>query len=64
MPADRKRQKALDILHEEFIKSDKVEPLEFLREKGVEIDKRLRKYVKIWRQNKNRIRSARKNIST
>lgn len=59
MPASRTIQQQLDILHNEFILSGYIEPLRFLENKWIQINKRLKKYVKIWRENKILLRKKR-----
>lgn len=55
-------QRELNKLHNEFIQSWYNEPLEFLRNKWIEIKWQMRKYVKIWRENRQKLNHLRKPI--
>ena len=63
MPASRELQSHLDVLHREFMHTDIMEPLEFLKLKMIPINKRMRKYVKCWRDSKRKLVALRKKES-
>ncbi len=60
MPASKNLQIQLDKMHADFILSQYNEPLEYLRSIKFPIEWRIKKYVKIWRENKRNLQHARK----
>jgi len=63
MPASPTLQIQLNKWHSEFMLSEHTEPLEWLRNNGIPIEWRIRKYVKVWRENKQSILRLRKQNS-
>ena len=60
MWADMRTQIKLNSLHKDFMLSEYNEPLEYLRSINFPIEWRIKKYVKIWRENKQHINHLRK----
>ena len=60
MPASKQLQEVLNVHHARFMLSEYNEPLEYLRSINFPIEWRIKKYVKIWRENKQHINHLRK----